>query len=63
MHENAPLNLLFHVGYGVLLLQDLKSTFEKFASVNNLPRFIIGVGLPDGIDDIDKGYDLPEINK
>ncbi|CAH1403453.1 unnamed protein product [Nezara viridula] len=45
------------------LVQELREEFEKESSKTGRPRLLLTMAVPAGIEYIDKGYDLPKLNR
>ena len=45
------------------LVQELREEFDKEAKKTGRPRLLLTMAVPAGIEYIDKGYDVPRLNK
>lgn len=45
------------------LVQELREEFDKEARKTGRPRLLLTMAVPAGIEYIDKGYDVPRLNK
>lgn len=43
--------------------QELREEFNRESSKTGRPRLLLTMAVPAGIEYIDKGYDVPELNK
>lgn len=45
------------------LVQELREEFEKETEATGRPRLLLTMAVPAGIEYIDKGYDIPKLNR
>lgn len=66
-YSNNVIHRLITVQLSVIFeemrLQELREEFEKEASKTGRPRLLLTMAVPAGIEYIDKGYDIPKLNK